>query len=135
MDTYQLSPYIKLKHELVGARWDETAGKWRLDIKRPKDASASGTAANSDETEVFEDTAELLFTGVGALSRWDWPDIEGLQSFKGTLVHSAKWEVSTNDEISPNTPTVRKHWEEDVKDWGDKRVAVIGVVSQNIFNQ
>ena len=109
---------------MVGAKWDETAGKWRVSIKRPQ-GDGSG-----EETEVFEDTADLLFTGIGALSRWDWPDIEGLHSFKGPVIHSAQWEVASGggSEASPVASKIRKGWEEDVKDWGNKKVAVIGVV-------
>jgi hypothetical protein len=112
----------------VGATWDSTAGKWRLDIKRPKENAGD---TGEIETEVFEDTTDLLFTGIGALSRWDWPDIEGLHTFKGSLIHSARWEVATGSANvgTPISPKVRLGWEEDVKDWGNKKVAVIGVVS------
>jgi cation diffusion facilitator CzcD-associated flavoprotein CzcO len=104
---------------MVGAKWDEVVGKWRVDIRRP---SSDGT------TEVFEDSADLLFTGLGLLSRWNWPDIEGLNSFKGMLIHSAKWEVPSQNEATTGASQVRRDWVEDVKDWGNKRVAVIGVV-------
>lgn len=39
-------------------------------------------------------------------SNWKWPDIKGLHSFKGDLVHSAKWQKDI--------------------DLKNKRVAVIG---------
>ena len=110
---------------MLAAKWDEDAAKWRLNIQRPKQ-NADGSDAG---VEVFEDTADLLFTGVGGLSRWNWPEIEGLQTFKGTLTHSAQWEVGGESGAASVKPTIRQGWEEDVKDWGDKRVAVIGVVS------
>ena len=69
-----------------------------------------------DEFEEFEDTADVLFLGTGSLSRWSWPDIEGLKDFKGRLMHSAQWDVSEGS------------WEEGVKDWGNKTVGVIGIV-------
>ncbi|KIP12732.1 hypothetical protein PHLGIDRAFT_123818 [Phlebiopsis gigantea 11061_1 CR5-6] len=126
--TYGLEKYIKLRHEMVAAKWDEAAAQWRLSIQRPKQ-SLDGSDAG---VEVFEDTADLLFTGIGGLSRWNWPEIEGLQTFKGTLTHSAQWEVGGESSPAPVEPVVRKGWEEDVKDWGDKRVAVIGVGSSAI---
>lgn len=126
VSTYQLEPYIKLQHEMVGAKWDEASGKWRVDIRRPK----AGDGAS--ETEVFEDTADFLFTGLGSLSRWNWPDIEGLKAFKGLVIHSAQWEVTGKGETATASPKIRQNWEEDVKDWGDKRVAVIGVGSSAI---
>ena len=53
-----------------------------------------------------EDTADILINGSGILNRWRWPDISGLHSFKGTLVHSARWDTNL--------------------DWTGKRVAIIG---------
>lgn len=70
------------------------------------------------EYEEFEDTADVLFLGTGVLSRWAWPAIEGLHSFKGKLLHSAQWDVHAEGET----------WQEGVKDWGDKNVGVIGLV-------
>lgn len=91
--------YIHLRHTLTSAHWDENNAKWNVTIRRP-------------DGEEFVDTADVLFLGVGALSRWHWPDIEGLQGFGGTLVHSAQWNVS----------------EEAVESWKDKKVAVVGNV-------
>lgn len=117
------------------AAWDEGAGKWRVKIRKPKaDGSATGEDG-SGAFEEFEDTADLLFTGLGALSRWDWPDVEGLKQFKGPVIHSAQWEVGGGDGLASGSATsARRGWEEDVKDWGDKRVAVIGVVRMIVLD-
>ena len=106
VDKYKLMQYIKLQHELIHARYDEPSAKWHLRIRRP--------ATNSDSTagihfEEFEDTADVLFTGLGSLSQWTWPDIAGLNEFKGPVLHTAQWDES-------------------VQDWGKKKVGVIGVV-------
>jgi cation diffusion facilitator CzcD-associated flavoprotein CzcO len=47
-----------------------------------------------DETTgaVFEDSADVFMTGTGLLNEWKWPNIPGLQSFKGNLLHSACWD-------------------------------------------
>jgi hypothetical protein len=58
----------------------------------------------------------VLLLCIGSLSRWQWPDIEGLKEFGGTLVHSAQWDVGDGA------------WEEGVKTWGDKTVGIIGNV-------
>lgn len=55
---------------------------------------------------------------MGGLSRWSWPDIEGLDKYKGVLYHSAQWDVMEG-----------QSWQDTVKDWGEKTVGVIGVVS------
>ena len=127
VDKYTLRPYIKLRHRVVSARYLEESGKWLLTIKRPGNNTGESINRNRpklnkssyDDWEEFQDTADVLFTGVGALSRWDWPDIEGLDTFAGKVIHSAQWETG-ND---------AKCWEESVADWGNKKVGVIGVVS------
>lgn len=123
-----LRPYIKLRHRVVSAQYLENSGKWLLTIKRPRNDAAESIERNPpklnkpnyDDWEEFQDTADVLFTGVGVLSRWDWPDIEGLDTFAGKVIHSAQWETG-ND---------AKSWEESVADWSDKKVGVIGVVSE-----
>ena len=107
-EKYKLRPYIKLRHELKAARYDEETGKWHLTIKRP--------AEKDGEFEEFEDVADLFFTGVGVLSRLRWPSIDGLQNFKGIKVHTGDWNLGG------------KTWQDDVKDWGDKKIGVIGLV-------
>ena len=128
VDKYTLRPYIKLQHRVVSARYLEESGKWLLTIKRPKNNAEESIERNPpklnkpnyDDWEEFQDTADVLFTGVGALSRWDWPDIEGLDTFSGKVIHSAQWETGNDT----------KSWEESVADWSDKKVGVIGVVSK-----
>lgn len=117
VEKYKIMRYIKLRHELVYAQYDETNAKWRLRIRRPVFPSAT-YGEGEIEYEEFEDTADVVLSGAGGLSRWKWPDIEGLESFKGKLIHSAEWDVGEEGES----------WQESVKDWGEKRVGVIGVV-------
>ena len=119
----------------MSARWDADAGKWHLRIRRPSSlgdgnaedvppspASSSQVSTLVDEEfEEFEDTADVLFLGTGTLSRWSWPDIEGLNNFKGRLLHSAQWDVTDGA------------WEEGVKGWDKKNVGVIGLVWNTIF--
>jgi hypothetical protein len=134
VDKYKLMPYIHLEHEMLSARYDEPTGKWHVHIKRPLPLPPTESERDAEvKYEEFEDTADLLFTGVGGLSRWSWPEIDGLKEFKGLMVHSAGWEVprppdGAQTDDGSVAATMRNGWEEDVKDWGNKRVAVIGVV-------
>jgi cation diffusion facilitator CzcD-associated flavoprotein CzcO len=58
------------------------------------------------------DVCDVFISATGAINAWQWPDIKGLQSFKGKLVHSANWD-----------PTI---------DVTGKRVALIGGGSTGI---
>ena len=113
---------------MVSARYLEESGKWLLTVRRSRNNTGESikrdpfklSKPNYDDWEEFQDTADVLFTGVGALSRWNWPDIEGLNTFAGKVIHSAQWETGKHT----------KSWEESVADWNDKKVGVIGVVSE-----
>lgn len=58
------------------------------------------------------DTADILIRGTGILNKWKWPDMVGLHSFKGPLMHTAGWDPKF--------------------DWTDKTVALIGAGSSGI---
>ncbi|THH13677.1 hypothetical protein EW146_g6564 [Bondarzewia mesenterica] len=138
VEKYKLMKYIRLQHELMHARWDEDSGKWHLRLRRPrfprnvdgemdgipKDGEFSSTSESytpvDEEFEEFEDVADIVFLGTGILSRWSWPNVDGLSGFKGRVLHSAQWDVSDGA------------WEEGVKGWGDKTVGVIGIGSSAI---
>lgn len=111
VEKYKLMQYIKLQHELIHAQYDEPTGKWHLRLRRPM----AGSPPDDPKYEVIEDTADLVLAGVGALSRWVWPDIEGLNNFKGIIRHSAKWDA--------------EDWQSEAKNWGTKKAGVIGIVS------
>ncbi|KIM98172.1 hypothetical protein OIDMADRAFT_129122 [Oidiodendron maius Zn] len=78
-DKHELREYIKLSHSVQHAQWDEESGKWILKVKD----EVAGTT--------FEDRCDFLLDASGILNDWKWPDIKGLHSFKGDLIHSARW--------------------------------------------
>ncbi|KAI0720658.1 FAD/NAD-binding domain-containing protein [Fomitopsis betulina] len=121
VDKYKLMRYIKLQHRVVHARYDGPTGKWCLRIRRPRDPSMpprspprsppTTPAPDSDaeeQYEEFEDTADLLFTGLRST---------GWRNSRGKLFH-------TTDFGEKGRP-----WQDDVNDWADKCVGVIGVGS------
>ena len=55
-DKYGVRKYMKLSHKAMQARWDESTSKWVV------------TLQNITTGEVFEDTADALFTGIGVLN-------------------------------------------------------------------
>ena len=69
-----LLPHIRLGLAIVDARFDAESGRWQLSLD-------DGTAIS----------ARFFVCSTGPLSRPRWPDIAGLSSFKGRLLHSARW--------------------------------------------
>ncbi|KZT37069.1 FAD/NAD(P)-binding domain-containing protein [Sistotremastrum suecicum HHB10207 ss-3] len=119
---YKLLKYIKLRHELTGARYNSQLGKWELEL------------LNRGTGERVVDSADLVLSSTGSLSRWRWPDIEGLGTFRGEggLLHSAEWESDLGlDAQDPNAKNPNGKEGGEGK-WKDKKVAVIGVGSSAI---
>ncbi|EXJ87185.1 hypothetical protein A1O3_04144 [Capronia epimyces CBS 606.96] len=78
-DKYDLRKYIKLRHQVNHAQWDEDTGKWTVKVKNLADGSE------------FEDSAEILINASGIFNYWEWPKMKGIDKYKGILVHSANY--------------------------------------------
>ncbi|GIJ81528.1 hypothetical protein Asppvi_000027 [Aspergillus pseudoviridinutans] len=81
-DKYNVRQFMKFHHRCIEAFWNEATSKWHVKLM------------NLETGHIFEDIGDVLMTGVGALNRWEWPNIEGLHEFKGVLMHSANWDTS-----------------------------------------
>jgi cation diffusion facilitator CzcD-associated flavoprotein CzcO len=73
-ERFGVMPHIRFDHEVQGATWDEEQGFWRV-------ATSQG-----------EITARVVVTGQGGLSEPSLPDIPGVDTFKGAIFHSARWD-------------------------------------------
>jgi cation diffusion facilitator CzcD-associated flavoprotein CzcO len=71
-----LRQYLRFGHEVTDARWDVAARRWQVTTTR-------GAFA-----------ARYLIAGVGSLVEPSLPDIPGIESFQGTVMHSAQWDHS-----------------------------------------
>jgi cation diffusion facilitator CzcD-associated flavoprotein CzcO len=69
-----LWPYVRLNTEITGAHWDADTTRWCLDTSR-------GPV-----------TADVVVSAVGALSEPSIPKLPGLENFRGTVFHSARWD-------------------------------------------
>jgi cation diffusion facilitator CzcD-associated flavoprotein CzcO len=47
-----------------------------------------------NQSQIIHDTADVLVKATGTLNKWKWPEIPGLENFKGKLLHSARWDSS-----------------------------------------
>ena len=72
-DRFGIRPHIRFHHEVSNIRWDDGSQRWHV------------------ETNVGRFTAQVVVSGMGALSEPSVPDIPGLDGFEGTIFHSARW--------------------------------------------
>lgn len=89
---YNLDERVRFNSKVTSTIWDDATGKWKISVER--------------NGAIQEDEADILINGSGILNKWSWPNIPGIQSFRGKLVHSAAWDEAL--------------------DWTNKRVAIIG---------
>jgi cation diffusion facilitator CzcD-associated flavoprotein CzcO len=71
---HDLERYLRFGHEVTGAHWDAATGRWQV-------ATTKG-----------DFSARYLIAGVGALVEPSMPDIAGIESFAGQIMHSARWD-------------------------------------------
>jgi cation diffusion facilitator CzcD-associated flavoprotein CzcO len=79
---YKIDQFTKLLHQVVEAVWDEDVCKWKLRIE---DLRTGPPTTIADECDV-------LINGSGFLNTWNWPKIQGIESFKKPKLHSARWD-------------------------------------------
>ncbi|KIW11199.1 hypothetical protein PV08_10499 [Exophiala spinifera] len=97
-EKYHLLPYIRFGTKVQRAEWIEERGCYQIELET--------------NGKRFEDWCHVLINATGNLNKWKWPEIKGLHSFQGTLLHSADWDTSVS--------------------YKDKTVAVIGTGSSAI---
>jgi cation diffusion facilitator CzcD-associated flavoprotein CzcO len=73
-EKYGVMPHIRFGAEVTACIWDEVENIWRLGL-------------STGETAV----ADIVIAASGVLHHPRMPDIEGLDSFAGTALHSARW--------------------------------------------
>src|SRR5215207_7332228 len=87
-DRFDVRRHVLFGAEVESARWDDADARWHV------------------RTTAGDVRAKLLVSAAGALADPTYPDIPGLSTFEGTVMHSARWD--------------------DAHDLTGERVAVIG---------
>jgi 4-hydroxyacetophenone monooxygenase len=85
-ETYRemgVAPHIRFEEEVLSAIWDKQDAKWDLTIQR-KDGSRYTMRANA------------VVSAAGLLNRPSYPAFPGIDSFKGPMFHSARWDHSVD---------------------------------------
>ncbi|KIW81843.1 hypothetical protein Z517_04869 [Fonsecaea pedrosoi CBS 271.37] len=96
---WNLDRDVRLHHRVTEAIWQQETGRWRVTVEKPGG-------------ETSTEYADVLVSGQGVLNKWRWPDIPGLERFKGFKCHSAAWDADY--------------------DYSNKRIAVIGNGSSGV---
>jgi cation diffusion facilitator CzcD-associated flavoprotein CzcO len=71
-------PHCVFRAEVTAARWDPGSRRWLV------------------TTSAGEFRAQVLISAAGALADPTYPDIPGLDTFEGTVMHSARWDDSVD---------------------------------------
>lgn len=74
-DKYDLKRHMRFDAVVNGARWDEATGEWVVAIEGGEELRAT-----------------YLLTATGFLSQPKMPDIEGIDSFAGKVIHTTDWD-------------------------------------------
>jgi cation diffusion facilitator CzcD-associated flavoprotein CzcO len=74
-DKYEVRRHVRFGTEVLGADFDEVAGKWTVRVSHGKPV-----------------TVDILVSAVGQLSRPAYPNIPGIKTFAGEAFHSATWD-------------------------------------------
>lgn len=98
VDCFCLRQYMKFESVVYSCEWNEKEGMWHEDVE---DAQTGA---------VTHETCHVLIGANGLLNSWKYPEeVEGLQNFKGRLLHTARWPSNYGPE-----------------QWANERVAVLG---------
>jgi hydroxyversicolorone monooxygenase len=62
--------------EVVGCYWQQETGEWLVKLRETKPDGA---------TRLFEERCHMLLHGTGILNNFKWPNIEGMETFKGKV--------------------------------------------------
>lgn len=97
---------MQFNTEVIGATWDESKSQWCVKIR---DTTLSG------EEAVSEQWCDVLLYATGLLNKWKWPEVQGRETFRGRVIHTADWPKDFQAE-----------------QWEGQRVAVIGSGASSI---
>lgn len=106
VEVFDLRKYMTFNTEVIRAEWHDESGKWRVKLRQ---------RGPTGEEKEFDDECDLLLYATGILNNFKWPNIKGINSFKGRIVHTATWPEDYQKE-----------------QWADNRVAVIGSGASSI---
>jgi cation diffusion facilitator CzcD-associated flavoprotein CzcO len=82
---WNLYRYARFGSAVDGATWDEEEKNWKVSVK------VTG-GKDAEYAPAYTITADYLVSGMGQLNEPNYPNIPGLDSFEGKVIHSARWD-------------------------------------------
>lgn len=86
---WNLYRYARFNTAVEGATWDDEEKRWKVSIK------VLG-GKDSEYNSSYTMTSDYLVSGMGQLNEPHYPNILGLDSFGGKVIHSARWDWTYN---------------------------------------
>lgn len=77
---HKIPERLRLQTEWKGARWSEKTSRWLVTLEDLQ----TGTT--------FVHEAKILISAVGGYTNPKYPSLPGIETFKGPVVHTAKWD-------------------------------------------
>ncbi|KAM3069218.1 hypothetical protein ACMFMG_010735 [Clarireedia jacksonii] len=105
-DVFGLRKYMQFDSEVTRCEWDEEKSMWEVKVEQKN---------SSGETITLTSFANVLLFATGVLNSTKWPEIEGLEKFKGKVIHTSKWPENYQEE-----------------QWAKEKVAVLGSGASSI---
>ena len=97
---HKLYEHVRFCSTAEEASWDDKLKKWTTSV------TVAQGSKNAESSSSYKLTSDFLVSAVGQLSQPKMPQIRGMDSFSGKVMHSARWD-----------------W---TYDYRDKNIAVIG---------
>lgn len=76
---YNLTERIAFNSTVERCEWSEARQRWRITVR------------NNGLGTVYYHECQFLYSGIGQLIEPRFPDIPGIDSFKGTIFHASRW--------------------------------------------
>jgi hypothetical protein len=79
-EVFDLRKYMTFNTEVIGCYWNEDEGQWTVKLRQ----NHPGT-----KPEEFEEKCDVLLHATGFLNNFKWPEVKGLEKFKGKVIRKS----------------------------------------------
>jgi cation diffusion facilitator CzcD-associated flavoprotein CzcO len=85
-EKFGLYKHVRFNTTVEQAQWDENEQKWKTTVR------VTG-GKDAEFRDSYTITSDFLVSAVGQLNFPSYPNIPGMDDFKGKLMHSARWDL------------------------------------------